>query len=72
MKRFCLIIPFIFLTLFSSCATQNNAKDASNSTINYTRNQKEVFAKDKEEQLENKTESSDKSINVSGKPSVPR
>ncbi len=71
MKRFCLIIPFIFLTLFSSCATQNNAKDASNSTINYTRNQKEVFAKDKEP-LENKTESSDKSSNTNDKNNIPK
>lgn len=71
MKRFCFIIPFIFLTLFSSCATQNNAKDDSNSTINYTRNQKEVFAKDKE-QLENKTESSDKSSNTNDKNNIPK
>jgi len=65
MKRFCLIISLIFLTFFSSCATQdNNPKGASNSTVNYIKNQKDVYPKEKE-QVENKAEPSGKSTETS-------
>ncbi len=61
MKRFylILIIALIFLTLFSSCSTSdNNSKDASNSTSNYIKNQKDDYSMNKE-QVEDKAELSD-------------
>jgi hypothetical protein len=65
MKRFCLIISLIFLTFFTSCATQdNNPKSALNSTVNHIKNKKDVYPKNKG-QVENKEEPSGKSTETS-------